>query len=238
MVLKLDEQDRSALRATPLFRGLDETTLSNLLKGARVSSHRRGEVLFLQGDPVTSFYVVLDGWVKVFRTTQAGEEAIVGVFHRGQSFAEAAAFTEGVYPASGETASDTRLLCISARNLVGQLKDSPEIGLAMLASTSQHLNLLVRQIEELKAHTGPQRVAGFLLSMAPVESGPCTIAIPYDKALLAGKLGMKPESLSRAFQRLKGCGVSIRRDMAIVNDVECLRELIEQDRADVMRSRA
>jgi len=238
MVLKLDDQDREALRATPLFRGLDVKTLSTLLKDARVTSHRRGEVLFLQGDPVSAFYVVLDGWVKVFRTTQAGEEAIVGVFHRGQSFAEAATFTEGVYPASGETASDTRLLCIAARNLVNQLKESPEIGLAMLASTSQHLNLLVRQIEELKAHTGPQRVAGFLLSMAPVKSGPCTIAIPYDKALLAGKLGMKPESLSRAFQRLKVCGVSIRRDMAIVNDVECLRELIEQDRADVMRSRA
>jgi len=238
MKSKLQAPDWAALRQTSLFGGLDDKTLNKLLEDAKVQSPGRGEVLFLQGDTVTAFYVVLDGWVKLFRTTPSGDEAIVGIFHRGESFAEAAAFISGKYPVSGETVSEARLLRIPARHLVDKLMESPEIGLAMLASTSRHLHALVGQIEELKAHTGTQRVAHFLISLAPVKSGPCTIAIPYDKALLAGKLGMKPESLSRAFQRMKPCGLSIRRDMAIVNDIACLQELIEQDRAESVRSRA
>ena len=107
----------------------------------------------------------------------------------------------------------------------------------MLASTSQHLHLLVRQIEQLKAHTGAQRVAEFLVSMTNQRSGSCKIALPYDKALLAGKLGMKPESLSRAFQRLKQVGIIIDRDEAKVRDVAELANFMERERAEIMKSR-
>lgn len=238
MGITLQANDLAALRNTALFSGLNDETLAKLLKHARINTHARGEMLFLQNEPVEAFYVVLDGWVKIFRTTPSGDEAVIGVFHRGESFAEAAAFVSGKYPATGETVSDARLLHIPSRHLLDLVMESPEIGLAMLASTSRHLHMLVNQIEELKAHTGTQRVARFLLSLAPVRSGSCTIAIPYDKALLAGKLGMKPESLSRAFQRLKACGLSIRRDMAIVDDIAHLQQLVEQDRAEVFRSRA
>lgn len=218
--------------------GLRKEALDGLLSEASVKSLDRGETLFIQGDPAAGFFIVLEGWVKVYRMTPAGEEAVVGVFTKGQSFAEAAAFTAGVYPAGAETVTECRLLMISAKHLFQRITESPEIGLAMLASTSQHLHALVHQIQQLKAHTGAQRVAEFLLALAPVEEGACTIALPYDKALIAGRLGMKPESLSRAFHRLKEVGVRINQNMASVADVEKLRAFFEQERAEVMRSRA
>ena len=63
------------------------------------------------------------------------------------------------------------------------------------------------EIEQLKARTGAQRLAEFLLELCPVESGSCAVRLPYDKALIAGRLGMKPESLSRGFSRLRKVGV-------------------------------
>lgn len=230
--------DMDAIRNTIIFGGLSSETLDNLIKDASVSEHARGEMLFTQGEPASYFFVVLDGWVKVYRMTSAGEEAVVGIFSRGQNFAEAAAFTGGVFPASAEAVTDVRILRIPARQLFDKITKSPEIGLAMLASTSHHLHLLVRQVEQLKAHTGAQRVAEFLVSLAPIRAGACIIELPYDKALLAGKLGLKPESLSRAFQRLKPCGVTIERDNAIVNDIACLVDFMEQERAEVMRHQA
>lgn len=238
MAVGLRSADMDALRNTVIFGGLGSDALMSLLENATVSEHQRGEMLFLQGEPAAYFFVVLDGWVKVYRMTSAGEEAIVGIFTRGQNFAEAAAFTGGVFPASAEAVTEARVLHISAKRLFACISESPEIGLAMLASTSQHLHLLVRQIEQLKAHTGAQRVAEFLVSQAPVRTGPCMIDLPYDKALLAGKLGLKPESLSRAFQRLKSCGVVIERDKMIVKDVASLAEFMEQERAEVMRPKA
>lgn len=238
MPVGLPASDKAALRDAVMFRALSDKTLEQLLVDACVTEHHRSEMLFLQGDKASCFFVVLEGWIKVYRMTAAGEEAIVGIFTRGQSFGEAAACTHGVFPASAEAVTDARILQIPAARLYEKIAESPEIGLAMLGSTSQHLHQLVCQIEQLKAHTGAQRVADFLLSLAPVKSGSCVIALPYDKTLLAGKLGLKPESLSRAFQRLRGCGVSIERDQAIVRDLACLTEFTAQERAEVMRPRS
>jgi CRP-like cAMP-binding protein len=101
----------------------------------------------------------------------------------------------------------------------------------MLASTSMHLHMLVQQIEQLKAHTGAQRVAEFLTSLCKVEQGSCKIGLPYDKALIAGRLGMQPESLSRAFSRLRQIGVHIEQNTALIDDIARLRLYAEEDSA-------
>ncbi|WP_205320040.1 Crp/Fnr family transcriptional regulator [Notoacmeibacter marinus] len=232
----LQPGDLEIIRGSNLFKDMDEPVLQTLLAGSSVMDAGRGEVLFLQGDPADAFFVVLEGWIKVYRVTPGGDEAVVGIFTDGQNFAEAAAFIDGAYPASGEAVTESRIARIPARHLKKRMAENPEIGLAMLASTSRHLHLLIRQIEQLKAHTGAQRVAEFLSSLTRVESGACMLALPYDKTLIAARLGMKPESLSRAFQRLKGQGVEIKNNVALIDDIERLRGFVDQERAEVIRS--
>jgi CRP-like cAMP-binding protein len=106
----------------------------------------------------------------------------------------------------------------------------PDIALAMIASTSQHLHLLVQQVEQLKAQSGIQRVAEFLAALCPAETGPHTIALPYDKALIAGRLGLKPESLSRAFAKLRSVGVEVRAAHVVVKDISRLRDVADNER--------
>jgi hypothetical protein len=71
-------------------------------------------------------------------------------------------------------------------------------------------------------------VAEFLCSLSNSKSGSCTISLPYDKALIAGRLGMQPESLSRSFARLKAIGVTVEQNQAFVEDVERLRIYAEE----------
>ena len=235
MPIGVKDGDLTTIHETPLFNGIDETTFDVILDDAVVHELTRGETVFLQGDKADAFYVVLDGWIKLFRLTPAGEEAIVNVFTRGQSFAEAAAFTGGRFPVSSEAVTDCRLLYIPVTRLFEKIKDAPEVGLALLASTSRHLHVLVQQIEQLKAHTGAQRVAEFLVELCPPADGKCTIVLPYDKALIAGRLGMKPESLSRAFQRLRDYGVKVASNKAEITDVTQLRRLVDEERAIVLQ---
>lgn len=237
MKINLSQPDFEAIRNTSMFSGLREGLLDQLTEDAIVSECDRGEMLFLQGEPANYFFIVLEGWIKVYRATSAGDEAIVGIFTRGRTFAEAAAFTGGVFPASAEAVTDARVLRIPANDLFKKISKSPEIGLAMLASTSIHLHQLVMQIEQLKTHTGAQRVAEFFVSIAPCLRGPCVVQLPYDKSLLAGKLGLKPESLSRAFKRLKEYGVEIDRNRAVIKDIGRLVNLVETERAEVMKSK-
>lgn len=89
----------------------------------------------------------------------------------------------------------------------------------------------MEQVEQLKARSGVQRVAEFLLDLATVTKGSCSVVLPYNKALIAGRLGMKPESLSRAFARLRQHGVKIDAAMAYIDDLDALRELAAEDPA-------
>lgn len=233
--LCIDPHDEAAVRAAPMFSALPPATLDALLAQAELQTLPRRAVLFEQDERATAFYLVLEGWVKLFRWTVGGDEAVVGVFKRGDCIAEVPCLTNAAYPVSAEAVTDARLLAVPARSIVELTRSSPEICLSMIASISLRLRTLVDQIEELKARTGPQRLANFLVELAPVSQGPCTIALPYEKLIIAGALGMKPESLSRAFQRLQDVGVRTSQGAVAVSDVARLSEFAGRERLMAVR---
>jgi CRP-like cAMP-binding protein len=228
----LTDNERALLKNTALFGGLSEPLFVHLIETSSIQTAEPGEILFMHGDPVKACFVVLEGWIKLFRLNRFGDEAIVNVFSRGESFAEAAVFSKGQYPAGAEAVSQSRLLRTPASALLSGVRENPDLACAMLASTSMHLQDLVRQIDQLKTQTGTQRVARFLASLCPVEEGPCTIGLPYDKTLIAGRLGMKPESLSRAFARLRNIGLRVEKNTAAISNVNYLRDYANLDRGD------
>jgi CRP/FNR family transcriptional regulator, dissimilatory nitrate respiration regulator len=101
----------------------------------------------------------------------------------------------------------------------------------MIAFASQHLHHLVQHIEQLKVQSDVQRVAEFLASLAPPETGSYIIALPFDKGLIAGRLGLKPESLSRIFVKLRSVGVAVHASHVAVSDIGKLRQLADDEQA-------
>ena len=224
-------RDLSIAKEAALFASLPDDLAEALFQRATVCASRRGETLFIQGSKADVLFVVLEGWVKLFRITPTGAEAVVGVFTRGRSFGEGVALQGYAYPVSAESVTDARLLQVRASTLLDLMKERPELCLAMLSATFRHLHSLVAQVEQLKAHTGAQRIAEFLLELCNVEAGSCTLKLPYDKTLIAGRLGMMPQSLSRSFNRLRGIGVTIAHDQAVIANVERLKTYVLQDRS-------
>lgn len=222
--------DLDIVRRIKILSGLSPVMVERLIAPAGVMILREGETVFRQGDPANAFFIVIEGWVKLYRITMSGEEAMISLFGKGDSFAEAVAFTGQPYPATAETVSKARVVRIPASHVVQCIRTMPDIALAMIASTSAHLHNLVYQVEQLKAQTGVQRVAEFLVSLAPVDHGRCAIELPYDKVLIAGRLGLKPESLSRAFAKLKSLRVEVHASHVIVHDVAKLRDYANGDR--------
>lgn len=229
----MDTRDWQIVRSTPLFSRMPQEAAQSLIGGQPVRAYEKGSVLFQQGQQAESFYVVLDGWVKLFRITPEGDEAVVGVFRRGETFAEAAIFLGGRYPVAAEVVTPSRLLRIDGDMLRRKIREQPDLALSMLASASYHLKALVEQIEQIKLLSAPQRIADFLVRLCPIKEGSCTIELPYEKALLANRLGMKPESLSRALGKLRPLGVGVDREKVSIVDVQLLARFVEaSDRGD------
>jgi CRP-like cAMP-binding protein len=227
----LTSGDLDIVSRIAVFRGLRPATVERLVRSAAAMTLAHGAVLFRQGEPGTAFFIVVDGWIKLYRIAPSGEETVLHVLARGESFAEAVAFTNGRYPAMAEAVSAARIVQIPADHVVRCIREEPDIALAMIASTSTHLHRLVQQVEQLKVQNGAQRVADFLSSLCPSSEGACTIVLPYDKALIAGRLGLKPESLSRAFARLKAVGVDVDASHVTIRDIGKLRRIAADDRS-------
>lgn len=223
----MDERDWAVVRATPLFGAMPQEVALSMIGSKPVRVLDKGTLLFQQGEPANSFFVILEGWVKLFRSTPEGTETVVGVFRRGETFAEAAIFLEGRYPVSAETATSSRLLAINGEVLRRRIIERPQLALSMLASASYHLKGLVDQIEQIKSLSAAQRIADFLVRLAPVTDGPCLIELPYEKSLIAQRLGMKPESLSRSLAKLRPLGISVDRENVSVADVGVLARFVE-----------
>lgn len=215
----MDEKTKAIARESLFLSSLPEDSARKILSQTTEMEYAQGETIFLQGDPASTIYIVIQGWVKLYRMAPNGAEAIVGVFTGGHSFGEALALSKQVYPVAAEAVTNSRILCLPTNVLTNMIHDRPEVAVSILAATFHHLHSMVFQLEQLKAFSGAQRVAEFLVELCPVDKGACTITLPYDKTLIAGRLGMKPESLSRAFVKLREYGVTIRQNSAAISDV-------------------
>ena len=222
---------KALARQSLLLAATPEPVAQKVIEAAHERLFDRGATIFLQGERAKAVYIVAEGWVKLYRIAPNGAEAVVGVFTKGSSFGEAVAFRSDNYPVAAEAVTDCTLIRIETDAFLRQIRENPEVAISILSATYLHLHSLVAQVEALKAQTRSQRVAEFLLELAACPAGACEVTLPYDKVLIAGRLGMKPESLSRAFARLKDQGVTIRQNVAQIADIAVLREFVEEDPA-------
>ena len=231
MSSKLTAGDLQIISRIAVFRGLKAETVEQIIAPATAMMLRPHEWIARQGDPATAFFIIIDGWVKIYRSAPSGDDTVIEIMTKGESFAEAVAFTGNRYFSTAEAVTEARVGRIPADHIVRCIRQSPDIALAMVASISTHLHHLVQQVEQLKAQSGVQRVAE--ASLSPAEQGHCSVALPYDKILIAGRLGLTPESLSRAFARLRAIGVVVDASHVMVKDVAKLRALAADDRSAV-----
>lgn len=225
----MNDRHKAIAGRTLLLRNCPEGVPDEILSRAAIRIFERGERIFDAGEAARDIHVVLDGWAKLFTITASGTEAVVGVFTREQSFGDAAALREDVYPVSAEAVTRCELMEIPAKHVIEIMLRRPEVCMAALSSTLFHLRALVGQIESLKARNGSQRVAQFLVSLAAATTGRCEVELPHDKMLIASRLGMSPESLSRSFGRLKSMGVRVTGNIVLIEDIVGLARFGELD---------
>lgn len=228
----LKPHEAALLRGNPLFQRLPDRALAALVATAQARAVPRGTTLFVQDEGADRFYVLLDGWVKLYRLTRDGAEAVVNIVAPGETFAEAAMFASGKFPVCAEAVADSRVLTLTAEGFARCLREDDQIAFAMLGSLSLRLRHLVQQIEQLQVQPTAQRVGSFLLRFCPPGGGSAVFALPFDKALVARRLGMQPETFSRALAKLRGVGVETQGGTVSVAELEELRRFCQGGGSD------
>lgn len=223
MTLVLTAEDESCLLSSPMFSGLDRKTLLWLLDSAIPMRHPDGGLLFSRGDPADRFFMVLAGRVDLLALNQGGAQSIIEVVSPGESFAEAAMFASGRFPVTAQAIPGTRLLTVPAGPFLRRLAERPGLPARLLASLARRQRQLMQEVAELKGRSPGQRLGLFLLGLAQSADPGQAVTLPLNKSQLASRLGMTPESLSRAMARLRSLGVTTEGREVRIADVGKLR---------------
>lgn len=191
---------REILKNCKMFAGLPDEDLAQLVALSHLRCEERGCVLFSEGEAAQGFFAIGSGRVKLYKLSADGKERILHIVHGGDTFAEAAIFAEGCYPAFAETLSKVETVFVPGKEFLSLLQNRPQIAINMIAGLSQFLRLFAHQIEELTFKDVPARLAGFLLKLPQHKDG--SYLLPVSKSQLASNLGTVSETLSRSLRKL------------------------------------
>ncbi|HVM81848.1 MAG TPA: cyclic nucleotide-binding domain-containing protein [Stellaceae bacterium] len=210
------------LRDVPIFADLADATLARIAGIGERCSVPAGAELFRQGELPKALHILLEGQVALSGTAPDGSVAVVEVVTPVDMFILAAVLTDAPYLMSARTIAPARLLLIPAAPLREIIASEAGLALRMLASLSMQYRKMVRQIKDLKLRSAAQRLGCFLLALASERGGEPKVVLPYDKQLLAARLGTTPEHLSRAFAALRAHGVEVSGMTVRISDLEAL----------------
>lgn len=213
---------RDAIKRCPLFAGVTNDDLDHLLRISKARESTKGELLFSDGEVAAGFFIVGTGKIKVFKLSPDGKERILHIVHPGGTFAEAAIFGSGTYPAYAQPLEASQLIFFPKREFLDLLRSDSQLAINMIAGLSRFLRQFANQIEELTFKDVPARLARYLLDLAGDEAE--QVELPISKSQLASKLGTVSETLSRTFRKLTDDDLIIVRGKAI--------ELLDRDRLE------
>ncbi|GAB6044036.1 Crp/Fnr family transcriptional regulator [Endothiovibrio diazotrophicus] len=211
----------------PLFRELDDGQRERVARGCRFLKAARGETVVHRGEPPDGFYYLIQGRVKLVLTSPLGAEKVVEIVRDGETFGEAVMFIDRPYPVSAQATEACHLVYLSREAILEDLEREPGLARRMLAGLSARLHGIIRDVEVYSLYSAVQRVIGYLIYEAEerrASGGACTLELPVAKAVIASRLNLTPETLSRVFHELSEKGL-IRvhgREVELV-DIERLR---------------
>ena len=106
--------DAGVLAKVPLFADLGESDLHRLTEELRGRRYRKGETIFVTGDPGTSLCVIETGRVKLVLASVDGREVILDLLGPGDVFGELALLDGEPRSADAVAVEPTHCSCSSA----------------------------------------------------------------------------------------------------------------------------
>jgi CRP/FNR family transcriptional regulator len=197
------------LSVLPLLLELAEEDRRRVISLGHEKPLSKGEILFHEGDEVTGLFAVVKGRMKLVRYSPAGKELLLHLVPVGATFADAALVGPGGYPATAEAVEASIVWCLPKAKLLELIRNSPELGLAMIGSVSAWTRTLARKLEMLTQRRVEERLALFLMGrVGRRELNPGEVVeLGQPKHLVAAECGTGPEVLSRTFKRLEDDGI-------------------------------
>jgi CRP/FNR family transcriptional regulator len=211
------------LRSFDGFREISERTAKALVEHARLRSYAAGEPLFREGGAANGIFVVLEGEVRVVRTSR-GRRHVLHTERRGGTLGEAPFFDHQPYPASAIAWTAVRVMYIDRNGVERAVRATPDVALFFLSRLAGRVRLLLDRIDRLATADVGSRLCAYLLCEVERTDGSI---VHITQASLAEELGTVREVVMRTLRSLRKQNIigSAGRGRIEVVDRSALRAL-------------
>lgn len=218
--------DIDEVRRLRLLRDVAPARVEELMRGAFLQRFPAHVELVREGELADFLHVVVDGRVEMF-SAYRNRETTVGVLGPGQSFILAAVLLDRLYLKSARSLLPSRILMIPAEAIREGFAQDPVLARGLGEELAVAYRDVVKELKNQKLRTGLERLANWLLTRDAETGSTRHFELPFEKKVLAARLGMAPEALSRAFGSLAAYRVVVQGLTVAIQDVEALRKLAQ-----------
>lgn len=210
-----------AMAGIGLFARLSPALKRRVAAASGLQRFSQGTRLFQEGERCHYIYGIVSGTVAL--ASGSGEsESVIDFFGTGETVLVPPALLDLPYLLSARATTDGMALLVPAGQFRAFVESDVTLAAECARLLARHWRILVKQTQRMKTQDARARLAQFILERAGKSTGAATLRLPGLKKDLATHLGMAPETLSRAFQRLRAHGVEAKGDAISVMSLKNL----------------
>lgn len=213
--------DTSLIADLPTFSELSHDALTDLISHARAAYYPAGSRIFSQGEVPHSFYILLDGHIRVVKTAPNGEQIIAHYISAGEPFGIAQALHFKEYPADAVAAVDCVALVFPAACWEDVTQRHPQFANRVYATIGSRLQETQDRLVELATERVERRVANAILklvgSIGRETKDGVLIDMPLSRQDISEMTGTTLHTVSRLLSAWEQDGIvkSARRQVTV-----------------------
>jgi CRP/FNR family transcriptional regulator len=159
----VDTRAENELEDAELFRALPRERFQSVVALLRRKRFDRHSVLFFEGQPAESLWVLQRGEIRLYKSSPDGHVITLESLVPGQVFGALSAGDSAVYPASAEALTAGVAWCLPRESFVGLLEEDPGVAVEILHIVSERLRGAHERLRSFAHDRAPRRLAQALL---------------------------------------------------------------------------
>ncbi len=218
---------KNALQRIPHFNDLSDEIQQRIAASATPRHFDTGQVIYVEGEPAESIYILEAGWVKATRMTCEGREQAMMFLRPVEMFGDIAVFTGTTYPGTVVALEAVDVWIIPAKTILDLIPRHPDLAMAVIRHLGGRVLHYISLVEDLSLRSVEARLANTLLRNAEVQDGQLIVPrrewTTFDE--MAVRLGTVRDVLSRALKTLDAEGLlKVEKQAIILLDPKGLTE--------------
>jgi len=207
----------------PYFANLPKMYHDILHDKLFIKSYKKDSIVFYEGDRSNYMYVLLEGSVKMYKSTPKGTQIYINQLHAPSLIGEYACFEKQPYPATCEFITDG-VVGLLPFETVFDLLESPTFSLNIIRSLTGKVMMLSTLVHNETVLSSEAKVADIIIRNKELFNR-------LKNSEIAAMLNLTPETFSRILTKFKRKKIiEVKRSRVTILDIDALKQIIDTNR--------